>query len=291
MPMNWRITPSPPERAIAPLVHRQVAGDHPQQRGLAGAVRADQRHLRALADPERHVGEELPPVRQRVRRPRRRRRSPRQRSCPVRRVAVSRLAGHAEHPEPLLAGVAASRCQPCSTSQRCSESPPRCRPTTSQADAVRGQPRQPARQQRVQLGLADVDRRVATRSARTARRPAPRPAPRRGSGRPAPTRRRVARGQLAGPGVDVDRVDGRARGATVASTHAIGPYPQPRSSNGPGRSPGRAASALRSSTAVPGSSRPAEKTPPAAASAIGAPGRRRTRRYGGAPARAGSALK
>ena len=60
--MNWRITPSPPDRAIAPVVHRQVTGDHPQQRRLAGAVRPDQRDLGALADPERHVGEQLPPV-------------------------------------------------------------------------------------------------------------------------------------------------------------------------------------------------------------------------------------
>ena len=64
--MNWRITPSPPERAIAPVGHRQVAGDHPQQRRLAGAVRPDQGDLGALADPERHVGEELPPVGQHV---------------------------------------------------------------------------------------------------------------------------------------------------------------------------------------------------------------------------------
>ena len=47
-------------------VRRQVAGDDPQQRGLAGAVGADQRDLGALADPERHVVEQHPPVRQLV---------------------------------------------------------------------------------------------------------------------------------------------------------------------------------------------------------------------------------
>ena len=65
-PMNWRITPSPPTRATAPLLRRQVAGDHPQQRRLAGAVRADQRGLGAVADPEVHVVEQHPAVGERV---------------------------------------------------------------------------------------------------------------------------------------------------------------------------------------------------------------------------------
>ena len=47
-------------------VRREVAGDDPQQRGLAGAVGADQRDLGALADPERDVVEQHPPVRQLV---------------------------------------------------------------------------------------------------------------------------------------------------------------------------------------------------------------------------------
>ena len=47
-------------------VRHQVAGDDPQQRRLAGAVRADQRDLGALADPERHVVEQHSPVRQLV---------------------------------------------------------------------------------------------------------------------------------------------------------------------------------------------------------------------------------
>ena len=51
-PMNWRITPRPPSRATPPPIGAQVAGDEAQQRGLAGAVRADQRGLRAVADPE-----------------------------------------------------------------------------------------------------------------------------------------------------------------------------------------------------------------------------------------------
>ena len=45
-------------------VRHQVAGDDLQQRGLARAVGADQRDLGALADPERDVVEQHPPVRQ-----------------------------------------------------------------------------------------------------------------------------------------------------------------------------------------------------------------------------------
>ena len=67
LPMTiCRITPRPPVRVDRPGVRREVAGDDPQQRGLAGAVGADQRHLRALADPERHVVEEHPAVRELV---------------------------------------------------------------------------------------------------------------------------------------------------------------------------------------------------------------------------------
>ena len=47
-------------------VRHEVAGDDPQQRGLAGPVGADQRHLGALADPERDVVEQHPPVGQLV---------------------------------------------------------------------------------------------------------------------------------------------------------------------------------------------------------------------------------
>ena len=50
-------------------VRHQVAGDDPQQRGLAGAVGADQRDLGALADPERHVVEQHPAVGQLVAHP------------------------------------------------------------------------------------------------------------------------------------------------------------------------------------------------------------------------------
>ena len=60
--MNWRITPSPPDAGDRAGVRLQVAGDDPQQRRLAGAVGADQRDLGALADPERHVVEQHPPV-------------------------------------------------------------------------------------------------------------------------------------------------------------------------------------------------------------------------------------
>ena len=60
--MNWRITPSPPDRADRAGLRRQVAGDDPQQGGLAGAVGPDQRGLGALADPEAHVVEQHPAV-------------------------------------------------------------------------------------------------------------------------------------------------------------------------------------------------------------------------------------
>ena len=41
---------------------REVAGDDPQQSGLAGAVRPDQRDDGALADPEGDVVQQRPPV-------------------------------------------------------------------------------------------------------------------------------------------------------------------------------------------------------------------------------------
>jgi hypothetical protein len=59
-------------------------------------------------------------------------------------------------------------------------------------------------------------------------------------------------------------------GATVARTQAIGPYSQPRSSSDP-VAHGAGSSALRSSTAVPGSNRPAEKTPAIARSRYSRP--------------------
>jgi hypothetical protein len=48
-------------------VRLEVAGDDPQQRRLAGAVRADQGARDAVADPERHVVQQRPAVRQRER--------------------------------------------------------------------------------------------------------------------------------------------------------------------------------------------------------------------------------
>ncbi len=44
------------------LSHRKIACDHAQQRRFPGAVGPDQSDLGALADPERHVSEEFPPV-------------------------------------------------------------------------------------------------------------------------------------------------------------------------------------------------------------------------------------
>ena len=66
VPMNWRMTPSPPLARDGALLRRQVAGHQPQQRGLARAVRPDQRGRDPLADAEAHVVEERPPVRQHV---------------------------------------------------------------------------------------------------------------------------------------------------------------------------------------------------------------------------------
>jgi len=48
---------------------RLITGDDAQQGGLAGAVRADQRDLGALPDPERDVVEQHPAVRQLVAHP------------------------------------------------------------------------------------------------------------------------------------------------------------------------------------------------------------------------------
>ena len=59
--------PHHPETAAAGHdagVRRQLAGDDPQQRRLAGAVGPDQRDLGALADAERHVVEQHPAIRQ-----------------------------------------------------------------------------------------------------------------------------------------------------------------------------------------------------------------------------------
>ena len=61
--------PDPAGTRDRPRGRLQVAGDHPQQRGLAGAVGADQRRLRTLPDPEADVVEEHPPVWQRVAQP------------------------------------------------------------------------------------------------------------------------------------------------------------------------------------------------------------------------------
>ena len=52
-----------------PGVRLQLTGDDPQQRRLAGAVRTHERDLGALADPERHVVQQHPPVRQLVAHP------------------------------------------------------------------------------------------------------------------------------------------------------------------------------------------------------------------------------
>ena len=49
-------------RVTTPVLGHQVAGDDAQQGRLAGAVRSDQRHLRAVADAERHVLEQHPAV-------------------------------------------------------------------------------------------------------------------------------------------------------------------------------------------------------------------------------------
>ncbi len=43
---------------------RKVAGDQPQQRGLAGAVGSDQSDLGPIAHPERDLVQQHPPVRQ-----------------------------------------------------------------------------------------------------------------------------------------------------------------------------------------------------------------------------------
>jgi hypothetical protein len=45
-------------------VRLDVTGDQPQQRRLPGTVGADERHLGAVADAERDVGQQAPPVRE-----------------------------------------------------------------------------------------------------------------------------------------------------------------------------------------------------------------------------------
>jgi hypothetical protein len=63
--MNWRITPMPPLLVIEPDC-AGVSGDQPHQRGLAGAVRSDQRDHAAVASAERDVIEQLTAVRERI---------------------------------------------------------------------------------------------------------------------------------------------------------------------------------------------------------------------------------
>ena len=46
---------SVPDRTTLPLVGRQLAADHVEERGLAGAVRANQRVTRARLHGERHL--------------------------------------------------------------------------------------------------------------------------------------------------------------------------------------------------------------------------------------------
>jgi hypothetical protein len=58
--------PEPAAAGDAPGGRGELARDHPQQRGLARPVRPDERDLRAVRDPERHVGEQRAPVRQPV---------------------------------------------------------------------------------------------------------------------------------------------------------------------------------------------------------------------------------
>ena len=239
-----------------PGAHRQVAGDHPQQRGLAGAVRPDQRDLGALADPERHVGEELPAVRQDVPDP-----------CHVHVSHAGILPDRGPsrgHPDRSPACTRSTRkpfwlacrstCQPCSVSQRCSESPPRCRADhqpgrrrpgpAGAASAAAARAARPCRS-----GSAGWTRSASNRTSAGTSSGARDPDPVGGADRPA-----FARGQLAGPRVDVDRADRRSRrhGRPARRRSA---RTRSRGRAGARRSRRRAASALRSSTAVPGSSR------------------------------------
>ena len=164
MPMNCRITPRPPARAIAPSVTGRSPATILKQRRLAGAVRPDQGHLGALADPEGHVGEEHPPVGEGVRSPATSTYPTGQGcsadDCPGHDAGICRRGvAHPQHPEPLLAGVPLDPPAP-------SREPGRQRVAAEVAGhhepgrAVRLEPGQPAVQQRVQLGLADADRGV-----------------------------------------------------------------------------------------------------------------------------------
>ena len=66
-PMNWRMTPRPAAARDRTLVRGEVTRDDPQQRGLARAVRADQRGAAAVADAEGHLVQQRTAVRQRER--------------------------------------------------------------------------------------------------------------------------------------------------------------------------------------------------------------------------------
>ena len=62
LPMNWRITPSPPLRETEPLVGVRSPAMIRSRVVLPDAVRPDQGHRRALADPEGHVVQQHPAV-------------------------------------------------------------------------------------------------------------------------------------------------------------------------------------------------------------------------------------
>ena len=62
LPMNWRITPSPPLRETEPLVGVRSPAMILQQGGLARPVGPDQGDRRPLPHPEGHVVQQHPAV-------------------------------------------------------------------------------------------------------------------------------------------------------------------------------------------------------------------------------------
>ena len=183
-PRARRRWPRRASRSSASREDRERRGDILRVAPVAGRERGGGSSWQSLRARHGQHRDRLPQRRGGAARPAARRAHPGQRAAPghrARRMAARRAAGYpartlgggparAARLAPHRAATsrtrkplrwrAASVGQPCSPSQRCSESAPRFLPTTRTARPSGRQPRQPGQQQRVQRLLADPDRRV-----------------------------------------------------------------------------------------------------------------------------------
>ena len=273
--MNWRITPSPPERAIAPACAVQVTGDHPHQGRLAGAVRARPAPPWRPRRPGTTHRRTAPGRRAACARHRRRRRNPQPGdsaadpgalsprifdagpdlvrapggiTCRIRKPFCDACRSH--HPafglHPALQRVAAEMLG--------DHQPGRSRPAPAAAA------RSPAGRAAPTYRPGSAD---CSRSRRTSRRPERRPRSLAMTRSATPRVVGIAADQIQRAGVDIHRVNGRPIGG-IGQDAGDRPVPAAEVEVDPAARARRGA--LRSSTAVPGSRRSAENTPAADAS-------------------------